>query len=45
VSKEATKSKALVLRAFDTLFDKRDYVATERFGRDNSMDSLDDPQR
>src|SRR6202162_312350 len=25
------KNKALVLRAFDTLFDKRDYAAAERF--------------
>ena len=25
------KNKALVLRAFDTLFNKRDYVAAERF--------------
>ena len=26
-----TKNKALVLEAFDTLFNKRDYVAAERF--------------
>ena len=25
------KNKALVLEAFDTLFNKRDYVAAERF--------------
>jgi predicted SnoaL-like aldol condensation-catalyzing enzyme len=25
------KNKALVLRAFDTLFNKRDYAAAERF--------------
>jgi len=29
-SKEA-RNKALVLKAFDTLFKKRDYAATERF--------------
>ena len=27
----ASKNKALVLEAFDTLFNKRDYVAAERF--------------
>ncbi len=27
----AEKNKALVLRAFDTLFNKRDYLAAERF--------------
>ena len=27
------KNKALVLDAFDTLFNKRDYVAAERIGR------------
>ncbi len=26
-----TKNKALVLEAFDTLFNKRDYLAAERF--------------
>ena len=29
----AEKNKALVLEAFDTLFNKRDYKAAERFGR------------
>ena len=29
-SKEA-RNKALVLKAFDTLFNKRDYVAAERY--------------
>lgn len=28
------KNKALVLEAFDTLFNKRDYVAAERFWSD-----------
>jgi predicted SnoaL-like aldol condensation-catalyzing enzyme len=27
----ASKNKALVLEAFDTLFNKRDYAAAERF--------------
>ena len=27
------KNKALVLEAFDTLFNKRDYAAAERIGR------------
>jgi hypothetical protein len=27
-----SKNKAFVLEAFDTLFNKRDYVAAERFG-------------
>ncbi len=27
------KNKALVLEAFDTLFNKRDYAAAEKFGR------------
>jgi predicted SnoaL-like aldol condensation-catalyzing enzyme len=27
----ADKNKALVLKAFDTLFNKRDYAAAERF--------------
>ena len=30
-----TKNKALVLEAFDTLFNKRDYVAAERFWSPN----------
>jgi predicted SnoaL-like aldol condensation-catalyzing enzyme len=30
-STEQEKNKALVLEAFDTLFNKRDYVAAERF--------------
>ena len=30
-SKEAKKNKTLVLSAFDTLFNKRDYVAAEKF--------------
>ena len=29
------KNKALVLEAFDTLFNKRDYVAAERFWSPN----------
>jgi predicted SnoaL-like aldol condensation-catalyzing enzyme len=29
---EQEKNKALVLEAFDTLFNKRDYVAAERYG-------------
>jgi hypothetical protein len=28
----ASKNKALVLEAFDTLFNKRDYATAERFG-------------
>ena len=31
------KSKALVLEAFDTLFNKRDYVAAERFWSPNYL--------
>src|SRR5258708_34238261 len=30
-----SKNKALVLRAFDTLFNKRDYAAAERFWSSN----------
>ena len=30
-----TKNKALVLEAFDTLFNKRDYVAAERYWSPN----------
>ena len=30
-SSNAEKNKAIVLKAFDTLFNKRDYVAAERF--------------
>ena len=30
-SSTAEQNKALVLRAFDTLFNKRDYAAAERF--------------
>ena len=30
-----SKNKALVLEAFDTLFNKRDYVAAERFWSPN----------
>jgi len=30
-SSNAKKNKAIVLEAFDTLFNKRDYVAAERF--------------
>src|ERR1700675_405024 len=29
--KKETRNKALVLKAFDTLFNKRDYVAAERY--------------
>ncbi len=31
--KVESKNKAIVLKAFDTLFNKRDYVAAERSGR------------
>ena len=31
------KNKALVLRAFDTLFNKRDYTAAERSGHRNTF--------
>jgi len=30
-----TKNKALVLEAFDTLFNRRDYVAAEKFWSPN----------
>ena len=30
-----SKNKALVLKAFDTLFNQRDYVAAERFWSPN----------
>ena len=29
----SAENKTLVLEAFDTLFNKRDYVAAERYGR------------
>ena len=32
---DAEKNKALVLQAFDTLFNKRDYEAAERFWSPN----------
>jgi predicted SnoaL-like aldol condensation-catalyzing enzyme len=32
-----SKNKALVLRAFDTLFNKRDYAAAERFWSSNYL--------
>jgi predicted SnoaL-like aldol condensation-catalyzing enzyme len=35
VTKLKEKNKALVLRAFDTLFNKRDYAAAERFWSPN----------
>ncbi len=31
----ATKNKAIVLEAFETLFNKRDYAAAERFWSPN----------
>ena len=33
----AEKNKAIVLKAFDTLFNKRDYMAAERFWSPNYM--------
>ena len=33
MDRTSESNKALVLEAFDTLFNKRDYTAAERFGR------------
>ena len=34
---DAERNKALVLKAFDTLFNKRDYATAERFGLPNTF--------
>ena len=41
----SAENKTLVIEAFDTLFNKRDYAAAERYCRGQGKDGSDDVQK